>query len=110
MELEAAAVAFFPAADGSSSSQRRAPWGRTLLLHPHFLLALPLSNPDPEPVGKLDVKDPGSPDLLSLVAAVTTATSQTRHPSRACTGDVQETEVKADLPRLHLTLRGSNRQ
>uniref|UniRef100_A0A0E0HJ46 Uncharacterized protein n=1 Tax=Oryza nivara TaxID=4536 RepID=A0A0E0HJ46_ORYNI len=89
---------------------RRAPWGRTLLLHPHFLLALPLSNPDPEPVGKLDVKDPGSPDLLSLVAAVTTATSQTRHPSRACTGDVQETEVKADLPRLHLTLRGSNRQ
>nr|AAT44295.1 unknown protein [Oryza sativa Japonica Group]AAT58823.1 unknown protein [Oryza sativa Japonica Group]AER10503.1 cysteine synthase-like protein [Oryza rufipogon] len=109
MELEAAAVAFFPAADGSSSSQRRAPWGRTLLLHPHFL-ALPLSNPDPEPVGKLDVKDPGSPDLLSLVAAVTTATSQTRHPSRACTGDVQETEVKADLPRLHLTLRGSNRQ
>jgi hypothetical protein len=91
------------------SPQRRAPWGRTLLLHPHFL-ALPLSNPDPEPVGKLDVKDPGSPDLLSLVAAVTTATSQTRHPSRACTGDVQETEVKADLPRLHLTLRGSNRQ
>uniref|UniRef100_A0A0E0A3K3 Uncharacterized protein n=1 Tax=Oryza glumipatula TaxID=40148 RepID=A0A0E0A3K3_9ORYZ len=75
MELEAAAVAFFPAADGN-----------------------------PEPVGKLDVKDPGSPDRLSLVAAVTTATSQTRHPSRACTGDVQETEVKADLPRLHLTL------
>ncbi|EAY99246.1 hypothetical protein OsI_21208 [Oryza sativa Indica Group] len=63
-----------------------------LLPTPTFFLA------DPEPVGKLDVKDPGSPDLLSLVAAVTTATSQTRHPSRACTGDVQETEVKRIFP------------